>query len=721
MPVRLFQTELAERALICILQTLEDPYGQDTRIKLLSDQTWRGKLPATFTFATIKQILHSVTWIFVDDLQFRLINGAKQPQDDLTLKEGHQDSRQSITIHCVLQLHGGGSENGTKTGYRTQVKNSFASILLEEGHDLAWTSSTVEQVMQKVGTKELSTILHQNHADKLKTALAIVKKCDIEVPKINPGRSSQIALHAKKKRQAVMPDPANYRALDGVLLNENGTNAQYVAKFGGHLHGYHMSTSHDAIPWLRQGEILSKDELALIVFGDLPIPTKLPHESVTVPCCDEKGRHVLIAGVLVQCGEKKIALQKGDGHKIDADGSILVAVTWWKNDWIKNWDEICSNPYKFLRAFPGIESILISVWGKSYRAGKTPTTPHEAESVQVHCLLKEDSFAPFLKLSGFNLLWLTPKTKEGKPHPNWKMIWLDPATDLQGATAIAAKLPESAGLVCQKKRHAIRVTKSSFEDCWKIIFPSIDPPEDIDTTLAYKLENLPFGVTSKMLTAWAQHNSWKLKPLRAVGPRSWLIGTGQQPPQGPLHFNGSPLLVRELKSRLLPAHPIVAGPKPSHAKSLQFDQMSNAQLIGDPWASYSGSSATKSVASNQATVTGNQAAVMGPTEQKFAQQADRIQKLEAVVQQIKESQEGQEHQIAEMHAANKERDVAIRAHIDDRVQSIKHDLDKSFAATVQQQTAQFHQNLEEIKNLLKSKPKRKSRTADQEDEDMSGS
>ena len=64
--------------------------------------------------------------------------------------------------------------------------------------------------------------------------------------------------------------------------------AMHLVKFGGHLNGYHLCTPQAAIPWLRQGEQLSKDELGLLVFGDLPVPTQLKHEHVTIPCLDER-------------------------------------------------------------------------------------------------------------------------------------------------------------------------------------------------------------------------------------------------------------------------------------------------------------------------------------------------------------------------------------------------------------------------------------------------
>ena len=40
-----------------------------------------------------------------------------------------------------------------------------------------------------------------------------------------------------------------------------------------------------------------------------------------------------------------------------------------------------------------------------------------------------------------------------------------------------------------------------------------------------------------MMAEWATRNAWKMRPLRAMGPRSWLIGARDDPPKSTLDFN----------------------------------------------------------------------------------------------------------------------------------------------------------------------------------------
>lgn len=233
----------------------------------------------------------------------------------------------------------------------------------------------------------------------------------------------------------------------------------------------------------------------------------------------------------------------------------------------------------------------------------------------------------------------------------------------------------------------------------------------MDTSRIFKLESLPFGVTSTMLTAWAEHISWPLKPLRAVGPRAWLIGTEQDPPSTQLHFNSSPILARELNSKPQAFNnPIVAGPRPSKPSHAAANQ-DNYQLIGDPWANWTGPRPTAPAAPIAASTT------IGPTEQQFAQQADRLNKLETAMQEMQTGQKKQEIVMEKIQKEQVNRDQEVRQQIDDKFAAMKHEIDKTFQNALNMQASQFNANMEEIKGLLRERPKRKSKT--EGDQDMS--
>eukprot|EP00435_Cladocopium_sp_Y103_P067513 s251_g30.t1 len=158
-PVHSMKIMLMTRAFATAMNLLKTANGLNIRLKLFAQVVWSGLLSPELTVATLKQCLHAVSWILVDQLQFRLVAKGKQHHDTKLHDLMEQATSKPITAHFVLQMHGGGTPNGTKQGHKTQIKNACAAALLEEGHDLTWTSTTVEHMMNTIGPKELSKVL----------------------------------------------------------------------------------------------------------------------------------------------------------------------------------------------------------------------------------------------------------------------------------------------------------------------------------------------------------------------------------------------------------------------------------------------------------------------------------------------------------------------------------------------------------------------------------
>ena len=137
-------------------------------------------------------------------------------------------------------------------------------------------------------------------------------------------------------------------------------------------------------------------------------------------------------------------------------------------------------------------------------------------------------------------------------------------TDRKMASVTAAKCQDSLGLARAQHKFAIRVRKTAFAAMWKQIFPSVDPPPTVDTKATCKIDNLPFGVNSRMLQEWAAHVTWTLRPLRPLGPRAWLIGCPAPPGDGKqLFFSGQPVLIRVIPNKQqIDSHPVISAPKP---------------------------------------------------------------------------------------------------------------------------------------------------------------
>ena len=636
-------------------------------LKFYSRILWTGCISGGYTGEDVMDIIQSTTFWITHHL--RILNFGKQFDWRLPLRE-LANHKGELHLSLLYPMHGGGPTS-TKNSHRLQIQNALASSLLEEGYDLHWTTESVAKVMAKVGLKDLSKILTPKTHSRLSIAKQILKDCSIDLPKIKPMLVSQTAFH-KKARMPVQLNPQNYRVIDGALLNQDKTPTAFLPSFGIQQHGYHCVSPVDAQPWLKSSETLSKDELALVIFGDPGCEIQRPHLRVTLPCTDERNQPVLIATVLVQCGEKAVVVHDGDGFRVTSDATSLLAVTVEAEDFPQLWSEITQSPYRYFRALPFLRDEIVSVWGKSFRKGKLATTPDDSASLQVHMMVKTASLPAILKAAGSSKVWCTPKSDDGKPDTNWRLLWLDGSLDFQAASILCAKLTTATGLVRLKGRFAIRVSKGNYEDAWTTIFPGLKAPEVIDVDSTWRIDSLPYGVTKDMLVEWGSHNRWPLKPIRALGAKSWIVGAKGSPPQLTLHFNGSPVLVREAGLKAATMHPIIAGPRPQRTHVAQPVDL--LQSHGDPWANWSGSSTLPAKPPVPSA-----SVAQGPTETKFSQQEARIEKLETVLTQMQTSQAEQNAALKQVQQDVQSKDIELRKHMDTRLEAVKMQLSDSFA------------------------------------------
>ena len=659
---------------------------------------WSGAISGGWSLDAIAALLESAGRCLGYDCHFRLIHKGKQVPLDLTV--GDLNLATSKVLHTVCSLQGGAASS-TKLTNKTQQKNFVASILLQEGYDLKWVSATVDKVTEMVGAKELASLTDTAKGDdKLQAILRMLKDCRVEIPQIKPTKTSQTAHLAKRKKETTLPDPTQYSLVPGTLVNHDGSPTPQTMDFSCKATGYMTILPQQAAPWLQSNSTLSPDELVLLIFGPCPTSTTLETTSLTLPFNDQKGQQVLIACAMVQFGDRKVQHANLDPHRITQDQSIMMALTLWQTDWDSAaWELALQNPFKFVKALPGAEDSITSMWGKSLRRGNKPTTQRDATSIQMDCLVKENKVNTFLARTGFNLLWAMPKDENGRPNNKWKLIWLDEVRSIPEANLLASKVPDSCGLVKSGNKMALRLPANKFDDAWKIVNPSKQLPIAQDTSMLYKLESLPFGATSAMLEAWSTHIGWTFRPIRQLGARAWLIGTGTAPTQH-LTFNGLHVLARALPPKTTQvSYPIVAGPRPTQSAT----SSALPPLNGDPWSNWSGSSSLPALS----TVPSANRSVTGPTADKLAEHDSKLQSLEDALKTIQEIQKQQGTHIEKVHADAKASNQQLKDHVDQKIVGLREELDNSFASALAKQSESFERNLGDIKKLLLAQPKHK--------------
>eukprot|EP00438_Fugacium_kawagutii_P031583 Skav225870 [mRNA] locus=scaffold810:358073:362708:- [translate_table: standard] len=709
-PIVALRSFITVRIFRALISGLESPDGLPIKIKWQQRPLWEGNLSGTTPLQVLSTFLRLATCAQPDQGIHHFIVRGQQQSLGTTIAQIHelvQDlAIDAPVLHStlsrnngVLRLTGGGGSSGTttKANHALQVKNSLASTLLSEGHDLQEVSRIIESI-QKGGNKNLAGIASMPAGPQKTQALyQLIKDCGEQITMVKPHAVSKVALNNRlKKQKPFIPNPSDYTVTDGYLLFADGSQATQLPAVNPKKAGFTLISHEEAIPWMRSTAPVSADECAIIILGELPTETTRPHQRLTLPCQDCQGRQVMMACHIIQLGQNEIKQAALDPHKVNEEHTVLVALTMWKTDWESQWKDIVQNPIAHVKQILGHDH-LVAVWGKSYRQGRSPTTPTASTSVQMHATIRSDNLPAVLNESGFNAVWVTPKQKDGSLSPDWKLLWLDHQQDVAQLRILCAQTPGAAGIVRVKQRHAIRVAKDSFEKAWQHVFPGVAIPEQVDTSRTFKVEGLPFGVTADMVAAWLKHIKWTAKGLRAIGPRGWVIGTAEEPPKGPLVFNTMPVLVREMNPRTANSHPVIAGPKGR-------PMTSSPTALGsqDPWAAWAANHPNTASPAAPATRT-----AAGPIESKFANHEQKLQQLEQSLQQVVQGQAQQQGAIQQLQQDTVRMEQSTKTYIDQSMASLKTDIDQQFTQALKTQSQQFDSNMAELKQLILQASKRK--------------
>ena len=232
LPVHLVCIHLFRRALHLALFGLVSCGSTLVSVRFGSRTLWEGPVPLSLTGQDFMDLVSCASvWI---NRTMRVLHVGKQFDWRLPLSQ-LCPSDEVVKLSLMRPIRGGGPP-GTKLSQKLQIQNSLAATLLEQGYDLHWVTQSVATVVNKVGLKELSKVLSGSSQTKFNVAKQFLQDCAIEVPKLRPQQASN---HAKRAKAPLLPNPRNYRVVEGSLLNQDDTPTPYVDSFGSQLTGYH--------------------------------------------------------------------------------------------------------------------------------------------------------------------------------------------------------------------------------------------------------------------------------------------------------------------------------------------------------------------------------------------------------------------------------------------------------------------------------------------------
>ena len=207
--------------------------------------------------------------------------------------------------------------------------------------------------------------------------------------------------------------------------------------------------------------------------------------------------------------------------------------------------------------------------------------------------------------------------------------------------------------------------------------------------LVFRVDGLPFGVTTTMIDTWAQKIKWNCQAVRALGPQAMLVRSDEQPPPGVVMFNTQAVLIRHLPPRTRQNAPLMVGPRSAKPKDATKDHNP------DPWAAWQG----PRLQAPPGPAAGNRS-IDGPTETRLAAQDQKLQHIEKQLQTLAASSEQFAKQTEERFAEAEEREQRQSKQVAASMEAIRQDLDRSLHAAFHKSTQAMDERMAELKHLL---------------------
>ena len=697
-PPQLFQVALAIAAFRTLLDSptlLNEDHGACVQIEWMNRILWEGMLSVQLNMAVLYQLLRFALAPVYSHIPVRLIHKGKQIPFDLQLNEiATLDTNELNKFHIVLALQGGGP---SKLQQRVLQQSSIAAILLEHGFDLKWITSTTEKMLSKYSITKLQQVTSVTPGpNRLQAVLNLIQDAGIQLPEPSKPASQKLPMGApwqpKRRKNDAQLNPMEFRIMPQFFTNQDGSEVLQLDTFQPQATGLALMLPDQAAPFLK-GDVLSSDELAIVVLGPLPQQVDMTSKPIRFPALNMDRQMVLLSGHLFQLGAREIQVKEGDPDQIKPEECALVALTMHKSEWSQDdWTQLVSKPIPFLRSIfakAGFDQAVLSIWGKSLRHGRSPSSPHQAESLQLHCSILASKLHKFLAKSGFNSIYTTPKNADGKLDQTYKVIWVK--EDSSSMSVLSMKAPNCLGLVKGSNSLGLRFHQDDHAKAWEVLCPGQDPPKFQTGDLLYKAEGLPFGTTAEMMTTWGSKLQWPVVPIRALGPQSWLLRCSAHPPPGLCMFNSNVVLLRHLPPKFMSSEPVVLGPRAS--KTVPPAPL---RLSDDPWANWKGPRLSDSVSKP----------VEGPTEARLTAQDEKISTLQKTLEKMSHTQEEFTVATSKRFEEMEQRETSKMKTVTATIEAMRGDIDSSLKQVMQQSTQLMDTRLTELKQMLRQSSKR---------------
>ena len=699
------------------------------KVQVEGKTLWRGFLPGHISFEDVlqdwKRARTSVGFL----ASARVGSGPFWPEPTTTLQQAVNDhtvpaftSRDgSLLVTVFPETRGGGAKDDKYATCQTQLAKEF----LEHGVNLADSSTLVDRLLPQAGLARVQRVLALTHTDnRWQQLLQLCQQFSVTVPPAS-ARLQQAQTKIKAKARARAQEnrqqvaAASFRLQDDYFFNADGSPAPILSQLSPGCSGVVLLDPEEAAHHMA---MRAMDELGVLVLGHTcPHPPSCTG-TITVPAVNALSEPVLLKTCLHQLGERKLVTRCKHSADVSTEEAYCCAFTVFQDDWTESeWAALTANPVrKVLDVWRqvGIEAPFSSPWGRSFRAASDTSSGRACATLQFHARVCHSQRDAVLQKSGFNRVFVTPKTWTSELLSGYSIVWLQGARDEIAASAMT--LSEQCGLVRSKNRLGVRVPDKAFTQAFQQLRPGTQPPARLIIKETYRLSGLPPGLRLEDITAWGNAVAWPLRPLRPLGPRQWIVGAASAPPEGLLSFNEHPILVQKAAPKT-PSQPVVCAGRVAPASASSGPVGEDPWIHNDPWKQF-----LQKAKPSDATAVGATRQLAAPTEERFREQDRRFQQIEATLKEVQQNQSSLATETKQLRQDVQVEVTSVRKDFGtfsvELEKQMKTNMDAMHQALMLQQS-QMSAGFADLRNLLESQqtaPRRPKRDAGHPQEESGG-
>ena len=529
------------------------------------------------------------------------------------------------------------------------VANKLAAVLIDHGVPEPSSTSRAAAAIQVIGKEAVDTALKSRNTSKQLKTLGNQHKFQFLLPSelqqlISKNGSRAVGPSKKGTRPQKKPmanvaptlDPAKLQIVPGTFGHKSSPLQQLsISQLGPASSGVFLALSETAVPYLRAGQPISTEPLAMLVLDHKDdVITPLAQSSETVPClCAVNAEPILLNATMFQLGTGLVTKLSVD-HAVIVDSLDVctLKLTIFRDEVEGTWESVCQAPIRYIVAklpvlrlcnAPNctcaawhnheklqVREAILDVWRRQFlRLGYNQCRAKDAAlytcSIRTPLCLLE----PLLALSGPAGIFCEPRSSDGKDvHEDFTVIWTPKLSDTE-LQHLRATRPKIVGFARTGDRKGIRVRNDDAKEMHSILKPGevFLPPGARTQFLAGPF---PYGCDRGAISKALASLHWQARPLQPAKPAPgrgmlWLIQAVCDPPKSIITMSHGEVVITKYRdgqadSRDTPAQPVgdastialCGASKPAKIGANPVGQGEDCLQIHDPWKKSSSSLAS---------------------------------------------------------------------------------------------------------------------------------